>query len=90
MPTIQNESKNPTNEWERTYRGEENRILKKHKKILECLLNERVFSIEFFEDGNICIFEGCDGYFHHELSKEECMELSNIFKELAEEIKVSE
>lgn len=55
-----------------------------------CLLNERVFSIEFFEDGHICIFEGCDGYFYHELSKEECMELSNIFKELAEEIKVSE
>ena len=90
MLITQNESKKSVSEWDRTYRGEEHRILKKHKEILERLLNKRVFSIEFFKDGSICIFEGCDGYFYHELSKKECMELSDLFRELGEEIKASE
>lgn len=32
MPTTQNESKNPVSEWDRTYRGEERRILKNIRK----------------------------------------------------------
>lgn len=60
--------------------------LNKHEKLLEKLEDERVFSIEC-SNGEFYILEQCDEYFSYSLTKEECIELSELFRELAEECK---
>lgn len=46
---------------------------------------DRVFSLEWNEE-NITLMECCDYCFGHDLTKEECKELSEVFRELAEEL----
>lgn len=57
-------------------------VLSKYEKVLEELSEDRVFSITHREDG-FYIFEKCDEYFCHKLTREECLELSKLFAELA-------
>ena len=59
-------------------------IIQKHKELLQKIEEDRVFSI-FQRDGVFYIAEECDMYFSHVLTKEECLELSELFKEIAEE-----
>lgn len=60
-------------------------ILQKHRKILKQFADERVFAIE--TDGyDFVLSEQCDGYFGTVLSKEKCLELSELFREIADEI----
>ncbi|MDO4471356.1 MAG: hypothetical protein Q4C84_16100 [Bacillota bacterium] len=60
------------------------KALRKHEKLLEKIEEDRVFSI-FQRDGVFYIAEECDMCFSHGLTKAECLELSELFKEIAEE-----
>lgn len=58
-------------------------IIQKHKKILQTLADERVFSVGYCDRG-FFVIEECDQWFGHDLTKEECLELSELFKEMSE------
>lgn len=70
--------------WE-SNEGYKHPILERYKPTLEALVDERIFSINKTKTG-FCIFECCDEYFTHDLTKADCMELSELFRELAEEL----
>lgn len=63
-----------------------NKILEKHIDLLRALSGDRVMCVGYEQDGNFYLMECCDEYFYHDLTKEECMELSELFKEIAEVI----
>ena len=48
--------------------------------------SERVFSIQNKND-EFWLVEECDEYFFHELTKQDCLELSELFAEIAKLIK---
>ena len=54
-------------------------------KIKQLGEKDRVFSLEWNGE-NITLMECCDYCFGHDLTKEECEELSEVFRELAEEL----
>ena len=57
-------------------------IIDKHKYLLDKMKEDRIFSI-CFENNAVYLNEQCDDYFSHQLTKEECLELSRLFGELA-------
>ena len=60
-------------------------ILKKHINLLEKLsVDSRVLIVGKRDDNGFFISECCDGWYSHKLTKEECFELSELFRELAE------
>jgi hypothetical protein len=63
-----------------------NQVLKKHEELLRTLSDDRIMCIGYEQDGNFYLIECCDEYFYHNLTKEECIELSELFKEIAEAI----
>lgn len=66
----------------------DNPVLQKHKELLRKLaIDSRVVCV-CSEEGNNGFYlrECCDEYFTHDLTKEECSELSELFKELADTI----
>lgn len=73
-------------EFEATLNG--NKTLQKHKDLLKTLSDDRVICIGYEHDGTFYIMECCDEYYYHDMTKEECLELSELFKEIAEEISV--
>ena len=58
----------------------------KYIKVLEKINSERVFSIQNQND-EFWLVEECDEYFLHELTKQDCLELSELFSEIAKFIK---
>lgn len=61
--------------------------LQKHKDLLKMLSDDRVLCIGYEEDGSgYYIMECCDEWYYHDLTKEECLELSELFKEIADSI----
>lgn len=60
-------------------------VLEKHRSILETLMDERVFTVWKTEEG-FCVVECCDEYFGYDLNKNDCLELSKLFQDLAEEL----
>lgn len=61
--------------------------LQKHKDLLKMLSDDRVLCIGYEEDGSgYYIMECCDEWYYHDLTKEECLELSELFKEIANSI----
>ena len=60
-------------------------IIEKHRHLLTRMKNNRIFSISA-NTGKIYLNEECDDYFSHELTKEECFELSKLFYEIADTI----
>ncbi len=58
----------------------------KYRKVLEKINSERVFSIQNQND-EFWLVEECDEYFLHELTKQDCLELSELFSEIAKFIK---
>lgn len=62
------------------------KIIQRHKELLQKLSDDRVVGV-LCTDGEISLIECCDVWFSHSLTKEECIELSELFKELAEECK---
>lgn len=63
-----------------------NKILEKHIELLRNLSDDRIMCVGYEQDGRFCLMECCDEYFYHDLTKEECLELSKMFKEIAEAI----
>ena len=63
-----------------------NKILLKHIDLLKSLSRDRIMCVGYEQNGNFYIMECCDEYFYHDLTKEECFELSELFKEIAEVI----
>lgn len=57
-------------------------IFDKHKSLLDKMKEDRIFSI-CFENDAVYLNEQCDDYFSHQLTKEECLELSRLFGKLA-------
>lgn len=64
----------------------DNKILQKHKDLLRVLSNDRTMCVGYEQDGTFYIQECCDDWYYHNLTKEECMELSEMFEEIAEAI----
>ena len=60
-------------------------IIQKHRHLLTRMKNDRIFSISA-NTGKIYLNEECDDYFSHELNKNECVELSKLFYEIADTI----
>jgi hypothetical protein len=59
-------------------------VLKKHDKINSELSDDRVLAVCFDpEYKKFYLIEGCDDYFRHELTKEDCLDLANLFTDLA-------
>lgn len=58
-------------------------LLQKHKNLLKILSDDRAMCVGYTEDGSYYILECCDEYYSHDLTKEECIELSELFKEIA-------
>ena len=63
-----------------------NVILEKHKSLLKVLSDDKIMMICYDKDGSYYMMECCDEWYYHNLSKEECIELSELFKEIAEVI----
>lgn len=64
-------------------------ILQKHIGLLRQLNNDRVMCVCYQENENdkeFYIEEQCDEWFAHILTKEECIELSELFREIADNI----
>ena len=62
-------------------------ILQKHIGILKTLNDERVLYLCYDTKSKVFyIRESCDEWFTHELTKNDCIELSELFKELSEVI----
>lgn len=61
-------------------------ILHKHQELLTKIIDDRVFSVGYSKENDFYITEQCDEYFSHVLTKSECMEISELFKEIADEI----
>ena len=60
-------------------------ILIKHTKILETLNDERVMCVCYDDNENkFYIQEMCDDWYSHDLSKNDCLELAQLFSELAD------
>ena len=58
----------------------------KYRTVLEKINSERAFSIQNKND-EFWLVEECDEYFLHELTKQDCLELSELFSEIAKLIK---
>ena len=63
-----------------------NKVLLKHIDLLRVLNDDRIMCVGYEQNGNFYLVECCDEYFYHDLTKEECVELSELFKEIAEAI----
>ena len=59
-------------------------VLVKHFDLIKKLAYDRTFGVFYDEEDGFWIEECCDNYFNHTLTKEECVELSEMFKEIAE------
>lgn len=66
----------------------DNPVLQKHKELLRRLaIDSRVVCVCSEEDNKgFYLREYCDEYFTHDLTKDECLELSELFKEIANTI----
>ena len=62
-------------------------ILEKHIDLLDKLNYDRVMCVCYKESNKeFYIEEQCDGWFAHTLTKDECIELSELFREIADSI----
>lgn len=60
-------------------------ILEKHINLLDRLNYDRVMCVCYQKSNNeFYIEEQCDQWFSHTLTKDECIELSELFREIAD------
>ena len=59
-------------------------VLAKHYDLIEDIAHDRIFGVFYDEENGFWIEECCDNYFTHTLTKKECVELSEMFKEISE------
>lgn len=62
-------------------------VIQKYRKLLERISDNRVFAVMTGENEKFFLIECCDKYFGYDLTKKECIELSELFRELADEYK---
>lgn len=62
-------------------------IIQKHKELLEKMSDERIFCVLHNEPNEFSLLECCDGYYSYDLKQEDCLELSEMFKEIAAAIR---
>lgn len=60
-----------------------NEVLLKHIDLLKALSDDRIMCVGYEQNGNFYLMECCDEYFYHDLTKEECIELSQLFYDIA-------
>lgn len=61
--------------------------LQKYRELLRTLSDDRIMCVCNKEDGSgYYIMECCDECFCHDLTKKECLELSELFREIAKSI----
>ncbi|MBO5828842.1 MAG: hypothetical protein J6R59_10395 [Paludibacteraceae bacterium] len=60
--------------------------LYKHKELLQDFASERIFCIYYSPNNEFYIEECCDEWFGKVLNKKQCLELSEMFKEMADYI----
>lgn len=61
-------------------------VIQRHKELLKRLSDERVIAILYDKTDGFYLLECCDEYFGHTLKRSECLELSELLKEIADEI----
>lgn len=61
----------------------DNKVLLAHSGLLKKLSDDGIMCVGYGEDGGFYLVECCDEFFYHDLTKEECIELSEMFKEIA-------
>lgn len=61
-------------------------IIQRHRKTLEKITDERIFTLIEIR-GEFVLCEECDGYFCYGLTKEDCEDLSELFSEIANELR---
>lgn len=60
-------------------------VLIKHTKLLEKLNDEHVMCVCYHrDDKSFYLLECCDDWYNIEINKSDCLELSQMFKEIAE------
>lgn len=59
-------------------------VLQKHRDLLWKLTTDRIMCVCLQDKSNVYLMECCDEYFTHDLTKAECLELSELFKELCD------
>ena len=65
----------------------QHQLLQKYIELLKELSDDGVVCVGFDEaDNKFYLVECCDVWFYHGLTKENCLKLSELFKEIAEEI----
>lgn len=64
----------------------EDSILSKHSELLKKLAVESNTLCVLETEGEFFLLECCDCWYTHTLTKEECLELSLLFSEIAEKI----
>lgn len=64
----------------------DNPVLQKHKELLRKLAIDVVCVCSEEGSKGFYLRECCDEYFTHDLTKDECLELSELFKEIANTI----
>lgn len=62
-------------------------VLLKHLELLRTLMEDRVMCVFHSKNDGFWMEECCDNYYCHTLTRDECLELSEMFKEIAENMK---
>lgn len=97
---VENEPKSEMDEIEEQLKGKEIRLpsgqnvteyikhpaLIKHLDIIEKMIDKRVFGIFCDKEKGFWIEECCDNWFGYNLTKEDCLELSRLFQDIANEL----
>lgn len=60
--------------------------LAKHFNLIKDISQDKIFGVFYDEKDGFWIEECCDNWFKHSLTKQECLELSEMFKEIADEL----
>ena len=58
-------------------------VLHKHRELLRDFEHHRIFCVYHSESDGFYIEESCDYYYNHILTKEDCLKLSEMFKDIA-------
>lgn len=61
-------------------------IIQRYRKVLKKTSDDGVFILMADGEKELFLLECCDNFFHMDLEKEDCLELSALFKDLAEEL----
>ena len=62
--------------------------LYKHRELLQEFVNDRIFCLYYSEENDeFFIEECCDDWFDKTLNKKQCLELSEMFRDIASYIK---